>query len=110
MLRLPENGLPDRVERLRSRGRAGIPLVISALDRRRADPALRGSWFERLVETCIRSPLLPGLVRQHEILDSDGEFISRVDLAVPSVRLAVEAHSRRHHSGRGGRPGRNVGA
>ena len=33
------------------------------------------------------------------IRDDHGRFIARVDLAVPIVRLGVEAHSRQHHFG-----------
>ena len=42
---------------------------------------------------------IPGLVRQHSIHGEDGEFIARPDFAVPDVRLAIEAHSRRFHFG-----------
>jgi very-short-patch-repair endonuclease len=44
---------------------------------------------------------LPGLVRQHEVFDRDGAFIARVDFAIPSHKIAIEAHSRRYHFGRG---------
>jgi hypothetical protein len=83
---------------LRVRGRPAIADVLAEIERRTLDPVVRGSWFERLVEECVRSPLIPGLVRQHEIRGSADEFIARVDLAVPAVRLAIEAHSRRFHA------------
>ncbi len=87
--------------RLRTNGRPGIAAVDAELARRRVDPALRGSWFEKLVEECLRSRRLPGLVRQHVIRDGAGRFLCSVDLAVPSVRFAIEAHSRKHHTGPG---------
>ncbi len=31
--------------------------------------------------------------------DGAGRFIARFDLAIPSVRLGIEAHSRSHHTG-----------
>jgi very-short-patch-repair endonuclease len=57
------------------------------------------SWFERLVEACVQSPLLPPVIRQHEVRRADGSFVARVDLAIPSLRLAIEANSRRWHTG-----------
>lgn len=56
------------------------------------------SWFERLVEACIRLPALPPWTRQHEMCDG-GRLVGRVDLACVPLRLAVEAHSRRFHFG-----------
>ncbi len=46
-----------------------------------------------------RDPRLPEVVPQYEILDASGRFVARVDLAIPSVRLGLEAHSRRFHFG-----------
>jgi len=85
--------------RLHVPGRAGIPAALAEARRRLDGPEVHGSWFERLVDECLASPKLPGLVRQHVIRDSDGQFIGRVDLAVPWVRLAIEAHSREFHAG-----------
>ena len=42
---------------------------------------------------------LPAVVPQYEILDGRGRFVARVDLAIPSVKLGLEAHSRRFHFG-----------
>ena len=44
-------------------------------------------------------PDIPPLVRQHVIEDARGRFVARVDLAVPTARLAIEAHSREFHFG-----------
>jgi hypothetical protein len=85
--------------RLHVRGRAGIPAVLAEALRRLDGPEVHGSWFERLVEECLRSPRLPGLVRQHVIRDADDRFVCRTDFAFPWVRLAVEAHSRAFHTG-----------
>ena len=35
--------------------------------------------------------------REYAVRDSVGEFVARVDLAVPLVRLGIEGHSREHH-------------
>jgi very-short-patch-repair endonuclease len=40
---------------------------------------------------------IPGLIRQHEIRRPDGTFVARPDFAIPHLRIAIEAHSRRHH-------------
>jgi hypothetical protein len=37
-------------------------------------------------------------VSQYELIDR-GKFVARFDLAFPSVRVAVEAHSKRFHFG-----------
>ncbi len=60
---------------------------------------MRGSWFQKLVAECLDSPLIPGLVEEYEIRDEAGRFVARCDLAVPWVRLGIEAHSRRFHFG-----------
>ena len=61
---------------------------------------VRGSWFEKLVEECLRSPDLPPLVRQHRVHDATGALAGILDLAFPTIRLGVEAHSRQFHFGR----------
>ncbi|MFZ4811947.1 MAG: hypothetical protein ACOYL9_11435, partial [Ilumatobacteraceae bacterium] len=44
---------------------------------------------------------IPGLVRQHVVRRADGSFVARVDFAIPALKIAIEAHSRRHHFGVG---------
>jgi hypothetical protein len=91
--------LERTAERLQGRGRAGASKVLAEVRRRRSAGRVRDSWFEQLVETCLRSPWIPGLVRQHVVRDERGRFVARLDLAVPVVRLGIEAHSRKHHFG-----------
>ena len=74
-------------QRLKARGRPGIPLVLGEVDRRRVGGRVRDSWFEKLVEECIASPKIPPIERQLKIFSEAGAFIARVDLAVPAVRL-----------------------
>jgi hypothetical protein len=38
-------------------------------------------------------------VMQHPIVDASGRIIVRTDIGFPSVRLGLEAHSRRFHFG-----------
>ncbi|MBI4932317.1 MAG: type IV toxin-antitoxin system AbiEi family antitoxin domain-containing protein [Actinobacteria bacterium] len=73
--------------------------VADDLERRTIGGRVPDSWFERLVEACVRSPILPPVVRQHEVRREDGSFVARVDLAIPSLKMAIEAHSRRWHTG-----------
>ena len=80
-------------------GQRGTKLVLAEVARRRQSGVVRGSWFEKLVEMTIASPKLPRLVQQHIIRDAEGAFIAQVDLAFPSVRLGIEAHSRAFHTG-----------
>lgn len=74
-------------------------LVADDLQRRRQGGRVADSWFERLLEECTRSPLLPPVHRQYVVRDELGRFIARVDLAIPMLRMAIEAHSRRFHTG-----------
>ncbi len=80
-------------------GQCGTKVVLAEVARRRALGVVRGSWFEKLVGLAIASPKLPPLVQQHIIRDAAGVFIAQVDLAFPSVRLGIEAHSRSFHTG-----------
>ena len=61
---------------------------------------MRGSWFEKLVEDCLRSPDLPPLIRQHRVYDERGRLVAILDIGFPAIRLGVEAHSRQFHFGR----------
>lgn len=79
----------------------GLDAVHADIERRLHGGSVRGSWFERLVEACVASPLIPPVERQFEVRSASGEFIARPDLAIPSLRLAIEAHSRRYHTGPG---------
>lgn len=77
----------------------GVDLILADIERRLHSGRVRDTWFEELVERCIRSPRLPPLARQHAVYRPDGTFVARVDLAFPSLRLAIEAHSRQFHTG-----------
>jgi very-short-patch-repair endonuclease len=74
-------------------------VVLADVQRRREGGRVRDSWFEALVERLVRSAKVPEVVRQYEIVDAQGRFVARVDLAIPSLRIAIEAHSRRFHTG-----------
>ena len=80
-------------------GQSGTGLIRAEVAARRSAGALRGSWLEALVESALRSPNLPPIEQQFVIREPDGSFIARVDLAFPTVRVGVEAHSRSFHTG-----------
>ena len=85
--------------RLRRPNQRGTKRVLAEIEYRTNRGVVRGSWFEKLIEECLASPRLPPLVRQYELIDSTGRLVGRFDFAFPSLRLAIEAHSRRFHTG-----------
>lgn len=93
------NWLERTARRLHRPGQRGTRVILDELDRRRHAGRVRDSWFEKLVEASLASIWLPPIVRQHEVYDEDGNLIARLDLAVPIVRLGIEAHSRAFHTG-----------
>jgi very-short-patch-repair endonuclease len=95
----PLDVLLDRSTGLSRRGRSGPPLVADLVRRRMDGYRMPESYFERVLGECLRSPLLPGLVRQHTLHTPAGLFIARFDLALPWARLGIEAHSRSYHLG-----------
>jgi hypothetical protein len=90
--------LRDTATRLHRPGQAGTKTLLVLLEQ--IDGDVRGSWFEKLVEECLRSPHLPPLVRQHRVRDERGRIAGILDVAFPAIRLGVEAHSRQFHFGR----------
>ncbi len=90
----------ETAERLHRPGQAGTGVLLGLLVEA-ARVRVPDSWLERLVEELLAAPGFPPLLRQYTVRDDAGRFVARVDLAVPSVRLAIEAHSRRFHFGHG---------
>ena len=88
----------ETARRLHRPGQHGTGVLLELLAERGAGYRVRGSWFERVVEQLLVVPGLPPLVRQHEVFDEQG-LIGQVDLAMPDIRLGIEAHSRQFHFG-----------
>ena len=88
-----------RATKLNRTGRQGPPLVLDVVRRRLGGYRVPESVFERMLAECLKSPLLFGIVRQHRLVDSNGDFICRFDFAIPWARLGIEAHSRSYHLG-----------
>ena len=60
---------------------------------------LPDTWFEELVRLMLHDPRIPDMVPQFEIRDPVLGLQARVDLAIPALRLGIEAHSREFHFG-----------
>ena len=86
-------------ERLHRPGQSGTGTLFRLLDAIPPEGCVPDSWFEELLRLCVNSPRLPPLVTQHPIVDGSGRVVARADIAFPSVKLGLEAHSRRFHFG-----------
>jgi very-short-patch-repair endonuclease len=89
--------ISDTALRLATNRRPGprrILQLIEEADRRRRPTE---SALEVGVEQTLAS--IPGLLRQFVVTRRDGSFVARVDFAIPELKIAIEAHSRRHHFG-----------
>ena len=91
--------LRDTAERLHRPGQRGTGVLLRHLDSIPYEGRVPESWFEELVAACLHDARIPEVVPQYEIVDEAGRFVARVDLAIPSVRLGLEAHSRKFHFG-----------
>jgi hypothetical protein len=89
--------LRQTAERLHRPGQRGTGVLLKLLDEAVSKTAPTESPLECLLEPALR--MIPGLVRQHSVFDLRGRFVARVDFAVPHLKIAVEAHSRRYHFG-----------
>ena len=89
--------IADTVERLHVPGRSGTRVLAGALADLERMGRVPDSWFEKLVELCLDDPHIGAVVRQYALHDDDGRHVARFDLAIPEVRLGIEAHSREHH-------------
>lgn len=89
--------LRETAERLRRPGQAGPLVLLSLLDAFEKRGTVRGSWFEKLLELALAHPELEDIVIQHRLERADGSHVATFDLAVPDAKLAIEAHSRKHH-------------
>jgi hypothetical protein len=87
------------VERLHRPGPSGTGPLLRLLDAVPTEGRVADSWFEELLARCLRDPALPAIVPQCPIVDATGRIVARTDIGIPSVRLGLEAHSRRFHWG-----------
>lgn len=93
------DGLRATAERLHRPGQRGTGVLLRHLDAIPFEGSVPDSWFEELLARCVDDPRIPEVVPQYRIRDRSGRIVARTDLGLPSVRLGLEAHSRRFHFG-----------
>jgi very-short-patch-repair endonuclease len=88
-----------RLSELGNSGRRGVGTIRDLIAARGGGEPVPKSVFETRLLRHLRAAGLPIPVRQHEIRVR-GRLVARVDFAYPERRLAIEADSRRWHTGR----------
>jgi hypothetical protein len=73
--------------------------VLSIVEDLARGGAVPESWLEEVIRRIIDDSRLPELVPQFTLVDDQQHVVARFDVAFPSVRLAIEGHSRRFHFG-----------
>jgi hypothetical protein len=91
--------LMRRHREISRRGRNGSGRLRTVLRQMDSDGSLAQSGWEIRLAKVIVDLGFPRPVRQHRILDEDGNFVAQVDLAYPHRRLAIEADSETWHTG-----------
>ncbi|MEX0847634.1 MAG: hypothetical protein WD023_07630 [Ilumatobacteraceae bacterium] len=89
--------LESTAERLSGPRMVGPKRILLLVDEARRHHVPTASALEVAVERALLG--IAGMVRQHEVRRADGSFVARVDFAIPALKIAIEAHSRRHHFG-----------
>ncbi|MFN8025872.1 MAG: hypothetical protein U0W40_05790 [Acidimicrobiia bacterium] len=90
--------LSEARDRLATKGRRGGRRFRDALASRALGPA-HESAPERLVGRALVAAGLPEPVAQH-VVRFEGQFVARVDLAYPELKIAIEYDSYEHHTGK----------
>jgi hypothetical protein len=91
--------LRDTALRLHRPGQSGTGTLLRLLDRIPFEGQVPETWFEQLLSMCLADAALPEIVLQCPIRNEAGRIVARVDIGMPSIRLGLEAHSRRFHWG-----------
>jgi Transcriptional regulator, AbiEi antitoxin len=86
-------------ERLHRPGQQGTGVLLRRLATIPYEGRVPDSWFEELLALCVADPAIAPIECQYPIRDAQGRIMARTDIAIPSVRLGLEAHSRRFHFG-----------
>jgi very-short-patch-repair endonuclease len=84
-------------ERLHRPGQRGTGVLLRLLDVAETRQTPTESALEVRVERALAG--IPGVVRQFSVFEPSGRFIARTDFAIPELKIAIEAHSRRFHFG-----------
>ncbi|MDH3295560.1 MAG: type IV toxin-antitoxin system AbiEi family antitoxin domain-containing protein [Acidimicrobiia bacterium] len=88
--------LADVLARHSEHGRTGCGRLRALLEHRYGDQAIPDSRFNRMVGQLLSDAGLPDPDYEH-IIEHDGRFVARVDLAYPRHRVAIECDSVRYH-------------
>lgn len=88
------------LRRVGKRGRRGTRVVRGLLEELDADYVPTESERELMLLRVLRAHGLPEPDRQTVIRSRSGDFIARVDLAYPHLRIAMEYDSYQHHVGK----------
>ena len=84
-------------ERLHRPGQRGTGVLLRLLASAETHATPTASTLEVEVEGALSG--IPGVVRQFSVFDPAGRFVGRPDFAIPKLKIAIEAHSRRFHFG-----------
>jgi hypothetical protein len=87
------------VDRLHRPGPSGTGVLLRQLTTIPCEGRLPDSWFEELLALCLDDPDIPPIELQYPIRSEDGRVVAKTDIGIPSVRIGLEAHSRRFHFG-----------
>lgn len=98
LLEHPESRLLDTLNRLWVANGAGPVALARVLSHPARLPGRAESPMERLAARLLANADLPPIELQHEVVVGGRHY--RIDLAMPSIRLGIECHSRRFHWGR----------
>ena len=86
----------ERLVRPGPTGTGALRIVLARADR---SGPLADSAFERQLERLCVDAGLPQPQRQIAVLDASGDRVGLIDAGWPKIRLGIEAHSDRWHSG-----------
>jgi Transcriptional regulator, AbiEi antitoxin len=86
-------------DRLHRPGQRGTGVLRRQLATIPFEGRVPDSWFEELLALCLADPAIPPIERQCPIRNAQGRVVARTDIGIPTVRLGLEAHSRRFHFG-----------
>lgn len=78
------------------RGRRGVGALRAILEESYGK-TVPDSRFNRLVERLLVASDLPEPTVEQTVLGPEGQFLARVDLAYPQLKIAIELDSRRYH-------------
>ena len=91
--------IEQTAHRLHRPGPAGTGVLVAQLATIPFEGRVPDTWFEELLALCLDDPEVPPIVLQYRIRADDGRVVAKTDIGIPSVRLGLEAHSRRFHFG-----------